>query len=219
MALEIRFLVKTSAVASLLTAYMSSFAGQVYLAGGVPGGVIGWSEPISETFGVRADFGALGTLKRSGMYNDIPYQGTLEFQRAAILADWFFSGRWRLTSGVTFNKGELNLHFQGNNGFVKFNGVSVFAGQADQLDAKFRFPDVSPYIGMGFGLKGGEKGWGFSADVGAFIGQPKMSYIASPSLMLKAGQSNIEQEMASWNAQARKVHAIPQLMMGASYSF
>jgi hypothetical protein len=214
-----RRFIKALVAVGILGQIDASLAGQLYASAGVPGAIVGWAESIDESFSIRADYATLGTVNRSGEYNGIPYQAQLKFQRIAVLADWFFWGKWRLTSGLTFNRGDLALHCQGNNSVVKVNGVPVYASQADQLDAKYQLPDVSPYIGVGFGFNGENKGWGLSMDVGVMIGRPKMTYTASPSLILKAGQSNVEQEMRSWDEQGKRVRAIPQITLGAMYSF
>lgn len=83
---------------------------QIYAKLGLPGIVVGYARPLSQTVTVRADFGTTGTLSRSEKQEQIEYQGKLKYGRAAVLGDYFvFGGGFRLTGGLTANETSLTL--------------------------------------------------------------------------------------------------------------
>lgn len=198
-------------------------AGEVYGGVGVPGLMLGFAQPVSANVTVRADFSTLGSRTADGTEEGIQYAGTLKTNRVGAYADWFpGAGGFRLTGGLTFNRFGLDLTARPGAGQSITIGDVTYPVLAadDRLDVSVKFPDTTPYIGIGYGHRLG-KGWGFVADLGVSIGKPKVTAVASgTTLGSDAGiQAEVDKEIAELRNGVGKVTVLPQLSVALSYSF
>ncbi len=195
-------------------------AGDVYLGAGLPGVMIGYAHPLNDHFNVRADVSTLGTHSDNRTESGIDYQGTLKTTRTGVYADWFVSGGWRLTGGVTFNDFKLTLVGHGNGGTIDIGGTAYTTNPNDRFDVLIKFPKTTPYLGVGYGHHAGERGWGFVFDAGASIGRAKVTGSASgPNLSGNVTQADIDRELQEVRDSVGKIRALPQLSLGVNYRF
>lgn len=194
-------------------------AGELYLAGGVPGVMLGYSQPVGLHFGVRADYASIGTRKDRRTEDGISYDATLKADRTALLADWFpFAGSFRLTTGLTANQYKLDLLATGAGGSLTIGRTTYNTTAQDQFRVQVKFPSSTPYLGFGWG-HGNGSGLRFSFDIGAKIGKATVNYALSGPLASQVSQADIDAELTELRDGVGKIRAIPQLTLGLGYSF
>jgi hypothetical protein len=206
----------------LTTLTGASRAGEIYGGAGLPGLMLGYAQPIDERFTVRGDWATLGSHRKQITEEGVTYDAKGSFNRLGLFADWFVSGGFRLTGGMTFNNFKADLVAQGD-GVTQFTvgGRTFVADPADRLDVKIRYPKVTPYLGVGYGHQLGG-GWGFTFDLGASYGRATVSETHSgPNLGNPAvvTQADIDAEMAELRDGVAKVRYVPQVSLGFSYRF
>lgn len=126
-------------------------AAEPYAAIGAPGVMLGIAQPVSDTVTVRADLATIGTQDKSGTEQGINYRGNYKSNRTGLFADWFVSGGFRLTGGVTFNDTKFDLTAFGDGTPIKIGNTSYATTTADRFVANIKFPSTTPYIGIGWG--------------------------------------------------------------------
>ena len=137
-----------------------------------------------------------------------------------MLADWFpFAGSFRLTGDAAFNTYKITPDASGANGTLTIGDRTYTTTAADGLRVQVKFPNTTPYVGIGWGHQTGS-GFRFSADIGAAIGSATVAAAARGQLAAQPDiQSNINKELAQLRDGVGKVKAIPQLSLGIGYSF
>ncbi len=209
-----------AALLSPLTARADGLrGGGVYTAVGVPGLIAGYALPVTKTLVVRADLSTLGSQHWNGNESGNEYQGTLKFNRAALLGDYHFADSWRVTGGVTLQHGQLDIHSSGA-GLTSVGDTAVTPQPGDSFDAVIKFPRFTPYIGLGFGRYAGtSQGWNVVGDAGVMVGKSKVTGgLSGPSAGL-VSQSDVDKELQKVRDGVGKVKVIPQLTLGASYQY
>jgi hypothetical protein len=198
----------------------SAHAGEVYGGGGLQGLLIGYSQPLSDRASLRIDYSTLGSLSRTKTEEGIIYSASIDANRIGMFADWFVtSSRFRLTGGVTSNnfKGELVGGGTGSTIAIGNNTYALSSG--DRFDVQIKFPNTTPFLGIGWGHQQAERGWGFHAEVGASIGKAKVSAKVSGNLASLVSQTDIDAELAQIREGAGKITFLPQISAGVSYRF
>ncbi|MBA4178874.1 MAG: hypothetical protein C0505_20320 [Leptothrix sp. (in: Bacteria)] len=216
-----RFLSFTAAVATVLAfGTASARAGEIYTGLGIPGVGLGYAQPLSERFTLRGDLYTLGSRGKSTVESGINYDGRYKLQRAALLADWFpFAGSFRFTGGAAFNTYRIALDANGAGGTLTIGDRTYATTAADGLKVEVKFPNTTPYVGVGWGHRMGS-GLRFSADIGAALGRATVS--ATPRGQLASQpdiQANLDKELADLRDGVGKVRAVPQLSIGLGYGF
>jgi hypothetical protein len=213
---------RSMALLALAGASFTTQAGEVYGGIGLPGLMLGYAHAYSPSLTARVDVATLGSRSGNRTENGIAYAGKIEAHRAGVFGDWFpFSGGFRLTGGVTFNKVGLELGAQpGAGGTITIGGQPVPNLDAgDRFDVKIKFPSATPYVGLGYGHHAG-KGLGFHADFGVSIGRTKLTATATgPTLSTAVSQADIDAELAELRDGVGKVRVLPQLSIGLNYRF
>jgi hypothetical protein len=211
---------KKIALAVLLAIGSASvMAGEVYSQIGTEGLGLGYAHAISDKINIRGEYNHFSKsyTQDSG---DLSYEGKLKLGGASILGDYFpFSNGFRLTGGLVFNQGEISGSATGKAGTYNINGTTYAYAGGDRVDAKVKFGDVSPYLGIGFGHKPKSTGFGFFADVGVIVLNPKTSVTVSGDLATRVSSEDIEAERRSLQNDADKLKAYPVLKVGVSYAF
>ena len=210
-------------VVSLATAlYLvagSAQAGELYTKIGLPGAILGYSQPIGPLFGLRVDYATVGERTDRRNEDGINYDTKLKLNRAALLADWFpFAGSFRLTSGITSNQYKLDLLATGAGGSLTIGNTTYTTTANDQFRVQVKFPSSTPYFGVGWG-HGMGSGLRFSFDVGAKFGKATVSYALSGPIAQQVSQADIDAELAELRDGVGKVKAVPQISFGVGYSF
>ena len=210
---------KSMALLALAGASFTTQAGEVYGGIGLPGLMLGYAHAYSPSLTARVDVATLGSRSGNRTENGIAYAGKIEAHRAGVFGDWFpFSGGLRLTGGVTFNKVGLELAARTTGGNIQIGGTNYPSAVGDRFDVSVKFPNATPYLGLGYGHHAG-KGLGFHADFGVSIGRAKLSAIASGPNLSAVSQADIDAELAELRDGVGKIRVLPQLSVGLNYRF
>jgi hypothetical protein len=211
-------------IVAAITALLATpaHAGEFYAGAGLPGLMLGFAQPIDDSITVRGDWATLGSRQQRTAQEGVTYDAKGSFSRLGLFADWFVSGGFRLTGGVTFNQLKADLVARGD-GVTQFTvgGQTFTSDPADRLNVKISYPKVTPYLGVGYGHQL-NSGWGFTFDLGASYGRATVSETHSgPNLGNTAfvTQADIDAELAELRDGVAKVRYIPQLSMGFNYRF
>jgi hypothetical protein len=182
------------------------FAVQVSV--GTTGVVLGaaFKEPQSRV-GYRAE---LSSASISRDYSDGATQVSTKLKNRSVdlLADYHvFSGRFRVTAGLTTGKKEIDG-----------NGTYTQGATSTPVSATASFPSTMPYLGVGYSSVGtDEPGLGFSVDLGAYVGKAKGDLTASDPTV--AASADFQAEQAKYRDDVAKYKFYPVLKVGANYRF
>lgn len=221
-------MIKTlAASAALALAATVAHAGEVYTGIGTHGLMLGYAQPVAPSVTLRGDVASLGKHSTTKTEDGIPYDAELKMSRGGLFADWFVTGGWRLTGGVTFNSVKLDLAGRPTNNQMTIGDTTYATQEGDRFDAHVKFPKTTPFLGFGYGHQGGTEGrWGFHFDLGASIGRATVSAAASGPTFdgLSATDratlnANVDKETQELRDGVGKIRAIPQLSLGANYRF
>jgi len=205
--------------AAALACTPAAFAGELYGSLGLPGASIGWAQPISPAFTVRADYTTIGDRTSDQTEEGIAYRAKLKANRTALFADWYpMQGSFRLTAGLTANDYKLNLTATGAGGTLTIGSTTYTTTAADRFDVLVKMPSTTPYLGLGWGHQSGS-GLRFAADLGVMVGKAKLSTQLSGPLAGNVSQSDIDQETAELRDGVAKIRVIPQIGFSIGYSF
>jgi len=204
----------------LCVASFNAQAGEVYTSIGLPGLTIGYSAPVTDNISLRADLSTLGSPTRHRSIDAVEYDVKVKADRLGLFADWFVSDGFRATGGLTFNNARADLNGRGNGGTITIGGTNYAAGPDDRFEGQVRYPNTMPYLGLGYGHAAGTKGWGLVFDLGIAIGRAKVTgSAAGPLLSQSVSQQDTQKEVDKVRDKLAKVPGIPQLSVGAAYSF
>jgi hypothetical protein len=209
------------ATAALAAIALPAQAGDAYVEAGAPGLIVGYGMPINDRFDWRVDAATLGSPSRHTTIGSIDYDARIKADRVALLADWFIAGGFYLSGGAAFHHAVADLTGHGNGGTITIGGHSYVAGPDDEVFAHVRFPDVMPYLGLGWRTPpSGGKGWGFAFDAGLSIGKSTVTGgVSGPQLSQVVTQQDIQQELDQVKHDADRLNGVPQLSFGATYRF
>lgn len=194
-------------------------AGELYGLVGLPGIGLGFAQPLNDSVGLRADFTTLGNRSKDGSEEGINYTGKLKLQRTALLADWYpMQGSFRITGGATLNQMKVSLHADGSSGSLTIGDTTYPTTADDKFDVEVKFPNTTPYLGIGWG-HGKGSGLRVSADLGASFGRAKLTAALSGPNASKVSQADIDAELAQLREGVGKIRVIPQISLAIGYSF
>jgi hypothetical protein len=209
------------AVAGLAGIAGTAHAGEVYGQAGIPGVTVGYAHSVNAQLGLRVDASTSGTIKKDSTESGIPYSAKAKYERVGLFGDFFpFGGRFRFTGGLTLNKATLDLtsKFDGATP-VTVNGKTVTPAAGDYLNGQLKFPNVMPYVGIGWGHQEREAGIGFVADIGVSIGTAKLSTHTNLVGQYGITQADVDAKTAELDDAVGKVHFLPQASVGLNYRF
>lgn len=218
---------------------------EVYGKAGFPGVGVGVGYGINSKVTVRGDFTTAGRISRDFDYRSFDYEAKFKGDKLNVNADYFpfENNAFRLTTGLGFGRTELTAtgRSQGSSTQTfKIGGktYSVDLTSNDTLDAKTRYPAVSPYFGIGWGHDVARKkagNWGFTADLGFYAGKPKTSVSINSDLYEKLVNSQLSSqtadearaeldsriatETAKVKDKVEKLKVIPVVNVGFTYNF
>lgn len=206
-------------------AAMSAYAGESYVQVGAPGVVVGYAMTVNEKLGLRADAGTTGSIKRTHSISGVGFDTKAQYNRFGIFADYFpFTGRFRLTGGLTLNKAQLDLNsrFDGSSS-ITVNGHDITPAASDYYNAKFKFPTVMPYIGIGWGHQARKTGMGFVADVGVSIGHakftPDTNLVGKTYSSYTVTQDDVDAKTDEINHKIGRITLLPSASIGVNYRY
>ena len=157
--------------------------------------------------------------------NSIDYSATASLLSAGALLDYYpmSTNAFRISGGVYYNgnkvEGDANVASP-----LSLNGSVPYAvGQIGSLAFDSKLNEVAPYIGIGWGNRGDEKGWGLSLDIGAmYHGEPGIDATVTTTLPLataNALKNDVEAERAKLEDDFKSYSFYPVVMIGATYTF
>ncbi len=215
-------------VAAFAVAPMSASAIEPYVATGFPYALVGVAQALNSRFSVRADFGTVAHHNYTGSTSDEDYKGVVDYNRTALLGDWFVADNgFRLTGGATFNQARATMRAAARNGQIVIGGTA-YAAPSDLyfVQSEVSFPNVTPYLGLGWGHHDNPvAGFSFDFDLGASFGTAKATPLtASPALLTElgltaSGQGDLASENSKFQDGVAKFKAVPQLTFGVGYRF
>lgn len=210
-------LVLIGAAAALPQAHASG----PYTAIGLPGLVGGYTHTVNEKLGLRVEAGTTGTIEKTDTSSGIRFAGQLKYNRVGLFTDLHpFSGGFRVTGGVTFNRATMALRsrFNGTTS-VTINGKTATPSAADYFNAELKFPTVMPYIGIGWGHQLSKDRLGVTADLGVSIGRPKLS--VKTNLVGQAGitQEDVDVKTDEIYNDIGDVRLLPSASVGLHYRY
>lgn len=197
-------------------------AGEVYGAAGLPGAMLGYSQPVADGFALRADVSTVGDVRFDERDSGMNYQAKGKLNRAGVYADWFaFDSGFRLTGGATFNDARVRMSGWGNGDLVTVGDNAYLLTPADRIDARGSFARVTPYLGIGWGHRAtDEAGWGVAFDLGASIGSYKVTGDANgPVLSTPMAQRDFQRELQDQRDDLNRYRVLPQLSLAVGYRF
>ena len=210
---------KHVALAVLGAAAVSAQAGEIYGGIGFPGLTLGYSQAIAPNLGVRGEYAGGLNVSKSGQRDGVNFDGKLKAQSVSALVDYFpTNSGFRLTGGVNFNDTKVTLNSTG--GAATINGKTVsLAGEF--FDMEVKQPNVTPYLGLGYGFKPDAKqtGWGFYADAGVMFGKFRTSTNTSLAGRQGITQADIDAQTATVRDDVSKLSVLPKLAVGVTYRF
>ena len=180
---------------------------------------VDFSMPITNYLNARLNVNGF-SYSYDTTQNGIDYSATASLLTAGALLDYYpmSTNAFRISAGVYYNgnKVEGDVSVVGST----FNGNS-YANGSVALESKFN--EVAPYIGIGWGNKGDEKGWGLSVDIGAmYHGEPGIDATVTTTLPLataNALKNDVETERAKLENDFKSYSFYPVVMIGATYTF
>jgi hypothetical protein len=210
-----------------LAAARPAAAVEPYVATGFPYALVGLAQPINSSFALRADFGSIAHHAYSGTTSDNDFKGNIDYNRGALLGDWFVAGGgFRLSGGLTFNTAKATMTASSHDGKISLGGTQYDAPSSlYYVTSNLSFPKATPYVGLGWGHHESTPGLSFNFDLGAAIGTAKATPLkASPALaselaVNQQGASDLAQENQDFQDTVHKFKAIPQLTFGMGYRF
>lgn len=209
----------------LSLATMSAYAGESYVQVGAPGVVVGYAMTVNQKLGLRVDAGTTGNVKRTHSISGVGFDTKAQYNRFGVFADYFpFTGRFRLTGGLTLNKARLDLNsrFDGASS-ITVNGHDITPAATDYYNAQFKFPAVMPYVGVGWGHQARAAGMGFVADVGVSIGRakftPDTNLVGKTYNSYTITQADVDAKTDEINDKIGRITLLPSASIGLNYRY
>lgn len=128
---------------------------EVYGKAGFAGVGVGYG--VNERFTVRGDFMTVGSPSHDFDEDDIKYDVELKNNKFNLMADYFpMNNGFRITAGLGFGKTKLDGYGVARNQTthnlkIGNQRYDIAVTGNDKVYAKVEYPNVSPYIGIGWG--------------------------------------------------------------------
>lgn len=203
-----------------LCALTQTQAHEVYGGIGMPGVMLGYAHSLNPWTTARADYATLGTHTSSGVEEGINYNTQLKASRLGVFVDWFpVQNNFRLSAGLSSNQFKIDLTGGSSGSSITIGNTSYALQPGDRFNVQVKFPSTTPYLGLGWGHRAADQGWGMHADLGAMIGKAKVNTSLSGALAAQVSQTDLDAETQQIRDGVGKVRFIPQLTIGGSYRF
>jgi len=184
-----------------------------------------FSLPLNDYFSTRISLNGF-KYTYDTTQDDVDYSATATLLSAGLLLDYYpiQSSDFRLSAGVYYNGNIIDADAQINKK-ITLGTTTYNIGEIGSLATATKLNEVAPYIGIGWGNKGKEEGWGFSLDVGAmYHGEIGIDATVKPSIALSTStetvlKANVETERKNIEDDVRNYTFYPVIMLGLSYSF
>ncbi|MHB8622417.1 MAG: hypothetical protein ACYC9J_05080 [Sulfuricaulis sp.] len=146
------------------------------------------------------------------------YSGDLKLNSLEALADWHpFTGSFRLSGGLVYNKNKLAMTAQAAGGTVNIGGVPYAIGAGESVNATIDFKKAAPYLGIGWGRTPKNTGLSFTSDLGIlFQGSPETNVSTN---IPGVAAANINKANSDLNDAIKKFKYYPVISIGVGYTF
>lgn len=198
---------------------------------GTLGAGIDLSIPMTESLNVRLSLNGL-SYSVDDTEDDIDYEGTAQLLTVGALLDYYpiEESTFRLSAGVYYNGNETEADAFPTGGEYEINDVTYQANEIGSLSGLVDFDTLSPYLGLGWGGRSVEPGWGFSFDIGAmYHGEPNVSTTvtrgpgipnnAEGDALFAQLEADVEAERLTIEEDASDFQFYPVIMIGVTYTF
>lgn len=197
----------------------------VALKAGTLGIGVDFSLPLNDYFSARLNINGF-SYTGDTTQDDVDYEATATLLTAGILLDYYpiHSSAFRVSAGVYYNGNVFEGDAQVNKA-ITLGTTSYNIGEIGSLAIESKLNEVAPYVGIGWGNKGTEEGWGFSLDVGAmYHGEVGIDATVKPSTALATSTeavlvANVETERKNIEDDMSAYSFYPVIMIGVSYAF
>jgi len=198
----------------------------VALKAGTLGIGMDFSRMISDKVGVRFNVNGIH-VNRTEDLDDISYDATLDLLTVGALVDYFpFENAFRLSGGAYYNGNKFEGTATPSSTETIDLGFNTYTGdQIGEVKTNVDFQKFAPYLGLGWGNKSSEKGWGFTFDLGAmYQGSANVEATAVPNPLLPQViqdqiATDIEQERLDIIEETDDYKWYPVIMIGVNYTF
>ncbi len=177
---------------------------------------------VTDHFGFRVG-GNYFKFSTSATKSNVSYDASLKLKAVTGLVDFFPSARgsFHLTGGVMTNpitvSGTGTPDAQGN---FTLNGHTYNTAQVGILSGEAKYPDVGPYVGLGFGTPARKGPLAFFFDLGAMIGQPTVTLAASGAAPGSQLATDLQAQADTTQHDIRKYAKVyPVLGVGVAFRF
>jgi hypothetical protein len=207
-----------SLAVALSATTLSAQAGDVYAGIGFPGLTLGYSHTLSPSVKVRGEYAGGLSMSKNGQSGGVNYDAKVKTNRLGAFADWYpGSSGFHLTGGLTFS--DISGDFKSRGGLSTIGGKPVdLTGRT--FDVTLKFPDVTPYAGIGWSSHpASAKGWSVRAELGFQIG--KFNTTVRQNVVGVGGitQDDVDAEVKKVRDAVTKLSVLPSVSLGANYRF
>jgi len=162
-------------------------------------------------------------LTRTQSKSDISYDASLKLQGVTALIDLFPAkrGSFHLSGGLMTNP--LKVTGTGKpsaGGTFTINSNTYTSAEVGTLIAVAKYPSASPYLGLGIGTPArGHSALGFTFDLGAAIGKPKVTLTATGAASNPSLAADLKAQQDKTQKDVQKLKVFPVLQLGMAYRF
>jgi hypothetical protein len=211
-------LLSTAALAALACTCITSFAAEVYGGAGTTGFELGVSSNVGDRWGARAEVNSLNITRRFTTSN-IDYDARVKFSNAGVYVDWFVASSFRLTGGALIGSRKIHGAARSIGNTLQLNGVVYPVVAGDGLDFDAKFPNVTPYIGVGWGHNTDTPGLHVYGDAGVAVGRPEVTLTPTASLAARLNPGDLASEQSSAQNKANDLRNYPVFKFGLRYTY
>lgn len=214
--------ISLAALTALTLGSMASAQAQdIYGGVGFPGLVtLGYSSPLTQNVGGRIEIGTGLSISLDGNRDGVDVTGKLKSNTVGAFADWFpfENNGFRIVGGITVNDTKAELSAVGTGNTTINNKTVNMTGE--NYNVKVSFPDVTPYIGIGYGHNNAnKKGFGFYADIGVMIGNYTVDTTTSLVANGKLTQADVDAQSQKLRDGIGGIGYMPSASLGITYRF
>ncbi len=180
--------------------------------------VVGSAYPISNEFSLRADVAGLPTREGNKSIDGNQFAVTESNTSLGAYLDWFPNGAdFRFSLGVNANRIRTRLQsVQGAN--ANINGKTFNTG-TEVLDITYKFPQYTPYLGLGYQSAASDNGWSVYADLGLMFGKYDAYARTSMIGMHKVTLADVDAELNILRTSLFKWSYVPVGAVGIKYRY
>lgn len=161
-------------------------------------------------------------VRSAGDVNGLATDATIGLRSRMLSADYrLFSGSFHITGGIELGHPSADLMATpGPAGNLNIYGITYSLSSGDNVTGRVQYPDVMPYLGLGWDWDLRASGIKIGLDMGALIGHPDVSLQGSPGLRAIPGfDADLSAQERRIADAAARVPALPSFQVRLGYRF